>query len=194
MFSEMEDRAAALLRDEIVEEMAEGRDSAVLRRLAGQMTGDSLEALTSEIVRARDAFATPLTAADFLTRLGQAGDLDDAALEARVFLGGEDELIADLVTALKSGGVMDGRAAEKLAALDGLGLVALPVLESVMLTGAGAKSPFSAKLGSIPSKAVQKKHPEIAERIEPLMLRIEDVREARLALAAARRSAVLSAS
>ncbi|WP_372884515.1 double-strand break repair helicase AddA [Shimia sp.] len=193
LFAEMEDRAATLLRDEIVEEMAEGDDHLLLRRLARQMTGDSLAALTAEIVTARDAFAAPLTAADFLTRQGQAGDLDEATLEARVFLGGEAELIADLIAALKDGGVNDVKAAAVLAALDGLGLAALPTLESLFLYGAKANDPFGAKLGKVPSKAAQKKHPAIAARIEPLMLRVEAAREARLVLAAAQRAAVLSA-
>lgn len=192
LFSEMEDRAAALLRDEIISDMADGTDAALVRKLAGHFTAESFENLTSEIVRVRDFFVVPLTRTDFLSHLGQDEHLTENVLKAQVFLGGEQDLITQLVTALRSGGVNDGKAADKLAVLRELNLSTLPVLENVFLTGAGAKSPFSAKLGSVPSKAVQKTHPEIANLIEPLMLRIEAARESRLTLASAHRSAILS--
>lgn len=194
LFAEMEDRAAALLRDEIVTDMAQGTDAGLVRELAGHFTGETLESLTGEISQTRQAFAQPLSVADFLTRLDHPQNLDEAMIEAQVFYGGEAELITELVAALRAGGVNDRRAAGKLASLVGLGFSALTTLEDVFLTKSG-KSPFSAKLGSIPSKAVQKSDPAfaaLAQRLEPLMLRVEAARQPRLALMAARRSSVLS--
>ncbi|WP_127116125.1 double-strand break repair helicase AddA [Shimia sediminis] len=192
LFAEMEDRASALLRDDIVTDMAEGEDAPLIKQLASQFTGENLEDLTAEVVRNRELFENSRSARQMLEQLGQSPDLTEAALEAQVFLGGEDVLIASLVTALRDGGVNDKKAAEKLFSMSELGFGSLAELEEVFLTGEKAKEPFSAKLGSIPSKAAQKKHPHIAEQIAPLMLRVQDAREARLALIGARRSEVLS--
>ena len=192
LFTEMEDRAAAMLRDDIVTEMAEGDDSDLIKRLAGHFTGESLEDLTAEIVRNREAFVERQSVEQILTSLGQPGDQNESAIEAQVFAGGEAGLLTDLIHALRDGGINDKKAADKLATISTLSFGAIERLEGAFLTGEAAKSPFSAKLGSIPSKAAQKKHPSIAERIEPLMLRVEAAREARVSLLAAQRSAVLS--
>lgn len=193
LFAEMEDRAAILLRDEIISDMAEGTDAELIRRLAGHFTGDTFEPLTSEVVRNRDVFAQPLDIAEFLKRLGQDPALNETSLQSQVFLGGEAETIDFLIKALRTGGATDTKNADKLAAVSEIGMASLPILESIFLTGSGAKIPFSAKLGSFPTKAVQKNHPELMTQIEPLMLRVEAARETRLALIAAQRSAVLSA-
>ncbi|WP_299349147.1 double-strand break repair helicase AddA [uncultured Shimia sp.] len=192
LFVEMEDRAAALLREETVSDMAEDDDAELLRRLAGHISGESFEVVTKEIVRQREAFSAPKSIASFLELLDQSAELSEDSLKQQVFLGDEAALIADLIAALREGGVNDGKAADKLQNIHAMDLSALPVMENVFLTGAKAKSPFSAKLGSIPSKTVQKIYPDIAQRIEPLMLRVEAARESRLSLVAARRSAVLS--
>lgn len=192
LFAEMEDRAATLLRDEITSEMAENEDADLVRRMAGHFTGESFDTLTGEIVRNRAFFERLLSASDFLVKLGQSPDLSEQDIDARVFLGDEQQSLKALIEALRAGGVTDGKNAEKLSQLGDLGFPSLPILESVFLTGSGAKSPFSAKLGTFPTKAIQKSIPDLMARIEPLMQRVEAARESRLALAAARRSAVLS--
>ncbi|SHJ86758.1 DNA helicase/exodeoxyribonuclease V, subunit A [Shimia gijangensis] len=192
LFVEMEDRAAALLREDIISEMAEGDDGALVQRLAGHYSGETFDTLTSEIVRNRDFFEQPLGVSDFLSKLGQDLSLNEADVQGHVFLGDEAETLDQLIKALRTGGVTDNRNADKLAVISEIGFSALPALEDVFLTGSGAKIPFSAKLGSFPTKAVQKSHPDLMVRIDPLMQRVETARELRLALIAAHRSAVLS--
>ncbi len=57
-FAEMDDRAAALLRDEIVEEMADGAGMGSVDGIAAQYTGDDLGKLTAAIVKNREALTT----------------------------------------------------------------------------------------------------------------------------------------
>ena len=193
LFKEMEDRAAALLREEINDRMADGPDAGLVENIARHFTGESLEGLTSAIVHGADAFRAPVDRADLARAFEVDPDLDEDSLLRSVFLGGEDQLLQSLITALRSGGAMDNKAADKLQTLTVLDMSALPALEGVFLTGSGAKEPFSAKIGSFPTKKVQKDNPELIAQVEPLMLRVEAARDQRLALGAINRSLALHA-
>jgi len=192
-FSEMEDRAAALLREEIVEDFADGPRAPLIAALADHLTDTDFAALTAAVTAKRAAFAQPLDAGGLLELFDLPPGFDEAALAAEVFLGGEAELLARLRNVLAGGKSSDQKAAEKLAAITEPGLSDLPVLEGVFLTGAGAKEPFSAKLGSFPTKDLRTDHADLMEKIEPLMLRVEAARPRRLGLAAARKSRALHA-
>lgn len=191
LFSEMEDRAATLLREDIVEKMASGDDAPLLQNLAAFFTGQSLEGLTADITRHADLFRAQTTQADLAAMLGLEAGFDTKMLQNTVFLGGEQGLISSLVTVLRTGGVNDNRAADKLADIGSMDGTSLETLEAVLLNGKGAKEPFSAKLGSFPTKKLQQAHPVLMEQLEPLMLRVEDARPKRLALLTAQRSAAL---
>ena len=58
-FTEMEDRTASLLRAEIVDQIATGPDAPALRAIARHHGGETLDDLTSEIVRQRSLFDSP---------------------------------------------------------------------------------------------------------------------------------------
>ncbi len=193
LFSEMEDRAAALLREEIVEQMAEGADAVLVRDLATHFTGAALEDLTADICRHADRLRHPASQSDLCELLGLPEQYDQDALQSDVFLGGEAELISRLIKVLQTGGKTDATAATKLRAITNFDVSALPTLESVFLTGKGAKEPFCAKIDSFPTKALRTNHADLMERIKPLMLRVEDTRPRRLALQAKDRSAALHA-
>ncbi|MGH1446023.1 MAG: double-strand break repair helicase AddA [Cognatishimia sp.] len=191
LFKEMEDRAAALLREDIVGDMADGDDATLVSDLAQHFTGESFEKLTSEIVRHAPSFSRPVSQEELFAQLNLDPETSEDAIKQDVFLGGEADLIATLIEVLKTGGKTDAKAAEKLAALSGIGYDALPQLESLFLTGATAKEPFTAKIGSFPTKKLRTDHPDLIAKIEKLMMRVEDARAQRLALANARRSLVL---
>lgn len=190
-FKEIEERAADLLRAEIVDVMADGPDVGLVTALANQYSGEDFMRLTQEIVGHRAAFAKPLSWEDCLALFGQAENLDEALIEAYAFQGGERQVLDQLIPVLIAKGGNDAKAGEKLKQAGVLSIKSLPVLESVFLTGAGAKDPFSVKLGSFPTKATQKNVEALMSQIEALMLRIEDTREKRLALQSARRTQVL---
>ncbi len=193
LFTEMEDRTAALLRQDITDQMAGGDDAHLVRSLAFHYTGENLSDLTAALVRKADAFSSSLSTTDFSEIFGLAPGLSESTLLASVFLGGEIKLLHELITACQAGSAKDQQAAEKLASIDGLNVAALPVLESVFLYGKSAKEPFSAKIDHFPTKKIRETNLSLNAQIGPLMRRIADAREARLALSAMQRSSALHA-
>jgi ATP-dependent helicase/nuclease subunit A len=190
-FTEMEDRTATLLRAEIVEELAAGPQAATFYALARHYSGETLEKLTAEIVRYRTGFSQPLSNTDLAALFDQPEDLSPETIRDRVFLGNEQALLDHLLPALQAGSANDVKAAAKLARIGPLNVGALPLLEDVFLTGKSAKSPFSAKLGSFPTKATRVTLAHIMPQIEQWMLRVEDTRPARLALLAMQKTRAL---
>lgn len=190
-FTEIEDRAAELLRAEIVDSMVESRDSSLVIALAQHYTGEDFSKLTRAIVGEREGFVEDLQWPDALALLGQAPDLSEDQIAKSVFLGSEADIIAEMVAAMKDKSVTDQKNAEKLKGLDAFDISALPVLEGIFLTGAGAASPFSAKIGTVPTKGTQKVLSHIMAQVDDLMMRVESARDARLALKAAQKTFVL---
>ncbi len=190
-FTEIEDRAAELLRAEIVDTIAAGPDAHLIANVARFYTGEDFLSLTRGIVALRDVFIRETSRKDLLALLGQPITLTEAEILQSVFVGGEVELIAELVPHLVARGGNDGKAADKLAAFTGPGLEDLAVLESVLLTGAGANSPFTAKIGSFPTKGTQGVVAHLMPELDALMQRVEEAREARLALATVEKTMAL---
>lgn len=190
-FKEMEDRAAALLREEVMRDLAEGPDRDKLDALAALITANDFDALTREIVTRRTGFSRALTLPDCLDLFDLPADYSIETLLSEVFLGDEADLIPALIGHLKRGKSTDVTAAGKLADAGGRTLDALRIFEGVFLTGGQAKSPFSAKLGSFPTKDLRAEITDMLPRVEALMLRVEAARPRRLALMAAQKTAVL---
>ncbi|AXI40608.1 double-strand break repair helicase AddA [Sulfitobacter sp. SK011] len=190
-FSEIEDRAADLLRAEIVDSMAEGSQSQLIADVARHYIGEDFSKLTRSIVTQRDAFLQPLTVPDTLALFDQPPDLTWEKIEAAVFDGNEQDLITQMIPHLLAKGGNDLRAGETLGAVSKFDMSALPTLEKVFLTGSGANAPFTAKIGSFPTKPTQGVIAYLMADLDALMQRVEDAREARLALLAAEKSAVL---
>ncbi|MFA3920085.1 double-strand break repair helicase AddA [Ruegeria hyattellae] len=191
-FSEMEDRAATLLRADIVEDFADGEQAALVEDIAQFVTDTDFDSLTQAIAQNRIGFQSSLDWAALLALLDLPQGFDEQALTGSVFLGGEAELIRSIRPILTESGGNNAKAAAKLGAFAEATLAQLPVLESVFLTGASAKEPFSAKIGSFPTKVVREgPMAALMPQLEALMRRVEDARERRLALAAARKSLAL---
>ncbi|OWJ76143.1 double-strand break repair helicase AddA [Haematobacter genomosp. 1] len=192
-FSEIDDRAAELLREEVIETLADDpRHVAAVDGVAALWTGDSLRDLVAQICQHRAAFADPLDRRAAFTLFGLPEAFTAADVLADVCLGNEGDLCRELIAALETGGATDLSAATKLRAarFDPMGLGTLAVLEGVFLTGAAAKEPFTAKIGSFPTKATRARVPRMA-MVEDLMKRVEAARARRLALVAAERAAAL---
>ena len=187
-FSEMEDRAASLLRAEIVEDMAKGELAHLVEPLARHVGGSDFEDLTAALCQRRAEFETKLDWSALLARFDLTDGFDQAALEALVYLGGEAELLSRTRAMLETGGTTDQRAAAKLTGITTPTLGDLATLEDIFLTGAGATEPFTAKIGKFPTKKLREANVSLMDQLEPLMLRVEDARAKRLALVAARKS------
>ncbi len=100
-FVEMEDRAAALLRDEIVEDMASGPYRDVLAGLAMLATGDDLVRLVADIASHRAGFAAPLDRPACLNAFGLSQDFAPDHLIATVFNGTEATLFEQVLPILR---------------------------------------------------------------------------------------------
>ena len=191
-FAEMEDRAGALMRADIVRAMANTPQAApAVRDLAGYLADQDFDKITASIIAKRDAFEPPLHPNDIDTLLGLPGGCTMETVYQRVFLGTELALIAQLLPVLQAGSKNDVSAAEKLAQITGPNGAALDILENVLLLGANAKEPFTAKIGSFPTKSTQAALGALQNQLEDLMRRVEDARDMRLAVQAAQRSKAL---
>jgi ATP-dependent helicase/nuclease subunit A len=190
-FTEIEDRAADLLRADIVDAMADGPDAALIENVARFYTGEDFGKLTRNIVSKREGFLAGLDFDAALALFGQPAALNARQIEQSVFLGSEAALLDEIIPHLLAKGGNDGKAGTTLGTLVNFDLTALPVLENVLLTGAGAKEPFTAKIGSFPTKPTQKIIADSMPALEGLMMRVEDARNARLSLMAAQKTFAL---
>ncbi|MFC3613388.1 double-strand break repair helicase AddA [Lutimaribacter marinistellae] len=191
-FAEMEDRAATLLREEILEDMADGPKGDLVDGIARFVTDQGFDGLCGALTAKRDAFAQPCNWEEMLRLFDLPGGYDEDRLLADVYEGTEPDLISAILPALRESGGNNAKAAEKLSVVTGCTLAALPVLEGALLTGAKAKEPFSAKIGSFPTKALREGAlAGFMPELEALMQRVEAARPLRLALQAARKSLAL---
>ncbi|MGY6703700.1 double-strand break repair helicase AddA [Roseinatronobacter sp.] len=193
-FKEMDDRSAHALRAEVLDRLAERpQDQGVFAQLAAVFTGAEIDALLVEICANADAFAGPVPEAELRAAFGLPAGYDADTLWRDVFLGSEGALLAQLVPVLAAGSKTDQKAAAKLRNLnlEGGRSGALQVLEDVLLTGSGAKEPFTAKIGSFPTKATQAALGALLDPLNDLMGRVEGARARRIALACLTRSMAL---
>ena len=191
-FTELDDRAAKMLRSEIVEELAEYRAPDVMAEVALAYAGDDFSTMMQQVAGSRAGFAAAFDDAASQQLFGHSGD-SLAAILADVLLGGEAQLLSALIAPLTASGPADARAADRLAVLDvdQPGLALLAGLEDVLLTGEKSKDPFSAKIGSFPTKALQKVVAPLMPGLDALMLRVEAARPRRISLMAAQKTAAL---
>ena len=192
-FTEMDDRAATLLREEIIDELADSGAPEVIAALARAYTGEDFNALAGEVADRRNDFARYLTDSECRALFDVPDNQTEAAILEQVFLGGEAEFLAEAAEIIATGSTNDVKAADKLRRMN-LGACDMRVLvglEAVFLTGASAKVPFSAKLGTFPTQKTQPRLGTLLEQLENLMRRVEAARVARIALMAAKRTATL---
>ena len=192
-FAEMEDRAARLLVGQIVESMADGPQRPLLDGIAAYVSDARLEDLLQAVLKHRQALMADTSPDDRARLFGLPPGTDEASLLAEVFDTHDLQSIAALARALEGGSTNDQKAATRLATVHTADLSALEVLEAVFLTGPKAKEPFSAKIGSFPTKATREANAALISDIEPLMERVEAARPVRIALAALRKSEALHA-
>lgn len=188
LFTEMEDRAATLLREQIVEDMASGEAAEGVMNFAEVFTGQDFAQITAELTRHADILSLEPDRERLCDALGISVQLSEKSIADSVFLGDEAPLITAFIDVLRGGGVTDNKIADRLSSIQNYTVSILPILESIFLTGGSAKTPFSAKIGSIPTKKLQSEHPELTHKINELMQRVEDARKSRLGLVNAQKS------
>ncbi len=183
-FAEMEDRAADLLREEIIEEMASGNDANLIMQLATVTGAYDLTDLSGEIVRQRSALIAPPTDDAVYKAFDLDPKTDANAIAASVFLGGEAEILSALITVLRTSGPNDVKLANKLALIGTLDASALPALEGGTFLTLDGRS----KAGKIPAKGAQKNFSAHQDALDAWIERIEAARGARLKLDAVQKT------
>ncbi len=195
-FTELEDRAARLLRAEIVEEMADNIAPDVIRRLTEVYTSEDFTALVEQVARHRGQFARPVGEHGLWDVFGVSRGQSVQTIVASVFLGDEADWMDEVIRALEAGSTNDTKAAAKLRRVDLVapGGSALEALEDVLLFGVIKDNPgksFTAKIGSFPTKETRRLLSATMPRLDDLMARVETARERRITLRAAEKTAVL---
>ncbi len=192
-FTELDDRAARLLRENIIEEMAEFRAPDVMAEVARAYTGEDFTALMEQVSAKRAGFSKPLNEAQSRDLFNVPNAETTQTLLTDVLLGIEADLIAKILPALQNGGPTDSKTAAKLVALDltAPSLATLSALENTLLYGGTAKSPYGAKIGVLPTKPTQKLIGNHLPQLDALMLRVEAARPRRIALQAAQKTVIL---
>jgi ATP-dependent helicase/nuclease subunit A len=191
-FTEIEDRAADLLRADIVDAMADGSDAHLIEDIARFYTGEDFGKLTRTIVGKREGFRSALDLDGALDLFGQPAGLSAQQIENSVFLGSEAALFDEITPHLLAKGGNDEKAGKVLRDFNAFDFTGLSALEKVFLFQSG-KTPFTAKIGSFPTKPTQKVIADVMHALEALMMRVEDARNARLSLMAAQKTRALHA-
>ncbi len=192
-FTEMDDRAAAMLREEVLEEIALDHRVATVDAMAMYLAGDDPSGLLAEMVSSSDLLLQPLDEGAFLRCCGS--DPHDSAerLLAEVFLGDEQDLVTALAPVLDAGKASDITLSKRLKSVMArpLTLSTLQELESCFLFGATAKTPFASKASSTPTKDTRQALGDMLDPLHDWFERVEMARPRRLALMALSRARAL---
>lgn len=194
-FTEMDDRSAVLMREDILGAMADDGDRGLLDALALHFPGDDFKSLLAEICRNSDAFSSPMTPDGAAAVFGIAQDADAAGIVGSVMLGEEADLFAGLIPILRRKGGKDAMAAESLSAIDlrRPDLRTLVGLEKVLLFQTGLRA-GSARVGDFPTKPSREgPAAPLMPVLDALMQRVEAARPQRQGLEARTRTEVLHA-
>ncbi|NSX53595.1 double-strand break repair helicase AddA [Parasulfitobacter algicola] len=187
-FKEVEDRSVQLLRDEIVEEMADNPDTVhLIDGLAALYSGESFEKLLGEIAKYRSLFLAKTTTLERKQQFGLSKHETEQTLFENVFLGDEVTLIQSLVSAMKTGTASEAKTADRLAGFASYDAAGFSILRDVLLTQAGTQRK------TFPNKGTQAKIQDSMEDFWALMQRVENAVENQKALAAFHKTEALYA-
>ena len=113
-FTELDDRAAKLLRADIVEDMAETLAPGVIRRLTEVYTSEDFSNLVEQVARERAQFARPLNPGEARRLFGLSDSFSAGDILSSVFLGDEAGWMDDVIRVLGGAGPKDMKAARQL--------------------------------------------------------------------------------
>ena len=192
-FREMEDHETDLLRNDILEAMAEDHDTPLVDALARQFTGAEIAKLLKEITGQFHAFPASTDLDKLGTAFGVSADISVDDLIATRFTSADKTLLARWAEILKHGASTEAKAAVRLAEIspgDVFDPADLDIMESVFLYASGAKAQ-TARIDAFPNKPTRAAHPELCDALNNLMQRVEDTRAARLRCGARDRTMIL---
>lgn len=191
-FTEIDERAQALLLDEVVERVADVPGPSPYDGIAAHFTGYDLHDILGAILSKASLFSDPVSKDDIWQAFSLGAGYCEVDLEKDCFAPGDLQMLQALRDHLLTCDGNDLKSGAKLAAMN-LGQLdhrILPALEGLFLFGAKTKNPFSAKIGTFPTKKTQA-NLSFMPALDALMSRVEAVRQNRLALIAAQRTNAL---
>lgn len=188
-FQEMDERAGRQMRAEIVEEMADGAQAHVVRRLTEVQSGEDFGRLVEQIARHRVHFAPALDRAGVRRLFGLPDAVDGAHLLDVAFNGSEDWLIARSLPVLRAAG---GSTMQDLAhALANIDFNAPTRADLDVLYRLFLKVDRQPKFSKIPTPKARTAMGDLVHDFDDLMQRVADAREVELTLAAAEKTLAL---
>lgn len=187
-FTEMDDRAARAMRAEIVEEMADGPDAVVVRRLTEVQNGEDFGKLVEQIASHRAAFGKGITRSGALALFGLPPDVTEDHFVRLAFRGGEDWLVAQCLPLLRAG---SSTMQDLAAALSGLRLDAPGHADLVVLYDCLLKVDGQPSFKKVPTTKVRTAMGDLVHDFDDFMQRVADAREAEKALSAAEKTLAL---
>lgn len=189
-FRELEDRAADLLREAVLDDLAARDPGGAFSALAGAFPGGDPGALARQVAALRDGFAAVPDDAALARRLGLGPAETAAGLRAAVLRSGDAGLVAEAAAVLAAGSPNDLRAAAKLRAVEfeAPGLAPLRALEGAVLSGEAAAAPFAPKGCRIATVETRARLGSLGAALDDLAQRVCDARPRRIALDALARA------
>ena len=191
-FSELDDSAQADLIADVLDRLALERPQAI-DPVARVYSGDNLADLGRDVAASRAKFEKMLLREDVFSAFGLSPDIRLEELVADAFSGDDLRLIAELAAhLLASDKTTDIKAGVSLSALPRtVDLPALETIEKVFLVQSGENA-GAARVGKFPTKDLREGPlASMMPEIDALMERLADLRQKRLAVMAAEKSAAL---
>lgn len=180
-FQEIEDRAAELLRAEVIDALIDGPERGAVLDLITEFTGQSVDTLAADVLRFQDLFQTQRSWDDIAAHF----NLQDVT--SVLFTGDEADLLARAIPMYLSGSSTDQKIGNGLKAIDPLDITALPPLADVFLVAGTPRRPRARLATNGTKDALGADFP----RIEDFAERIAAAHDAALRERLARRTWVL---
>jgi ATP-dependent helicase/nuclease subunit A len=188
-FVEMDDRAGRQMRSEIVQEMADGPQAHVVRRLTEVQNGEDFDKLVEEVARHRAHFSPPMDRAAIWRLFGLPEVVDDAYLLSIAFNRTEDWLIARCLPILRAA---SGSTMQDLAvALASIDFDAPTKADLTVLYDHLLKVDGEPKFSKIPTPKARTAMGDLILDFDDFMQRVSDARMAEKTLAAAEKTLAL---
>ncbi|SHF35375.1 DNA helicase/exodeoxyribonuclease V, subunit A [Litoreibacter ascidiaceicola] len=190
-FTEMDDRAAKALREDVMEEVAL-QDPDAMAAFAQHFSGAEVDGFLQELLGRKELFDSAATDADLRAAGGLGSGVTEAVVLESVFHGNEAAMLRDVAAVLQScTGKSDMQLGQSLAMLDCStpSLALLTQLEKLFLSASG-KSEGLPKLHP-PTKGAKEAFGALLDPFDALRMRVSEARPIRQALAAHARNLAL---
>lgn len=180
-FTEIEDRAAEVLRADVLEQMALGPEADLLAAVSMRDTDQTLDKLAGQVCTLRDVLTVPTTYDRIAAGYGLSAGLTEADVIARIFAGDTIEFLAQCSAVLVAqSSKTDHACGQNLARVKAADAAGLAAIETAVLT---QKGELRKNLVTKPVRTGV--FAPYFDRFEDLAQQVHAARETRLALQAA---------